>query len=151
MRKLLVEFVKRNRQMFEPLITAETFDQHINQMACAGVWGSHIELQAAASLFQAAASLFQMPVFLCTSSQPEQDYKWICYNPFSSEKLISPPLQERPKTPDLLNHIELCHTGSLSIWNFHSFHTSYISNIHITTIFYVNWLFIYTCIYTVHP
>lgn len=104
MRKLLVEFVKSNRQMFEPLIIAETFDQHIDRMACARVWGSHIELQA-------AASLFEMPVFLCTTSQSEhQEYKWMCYKPFSPEKLTYPPLQERPKTLDLLSHIELCHT-----------------------------------------
>ena len=105
MRKLLVEFVKSNRQMFEPLIIGETFDQHTERMACARLWGSHIELQA-------AASLFEMPVFLCTTSRSEyQVYKWTCYKPFPPEKLIFPPPQERPKTLHLLSHIELCHTG----------------------------------------
>lgn len=71
MRKLLVEFVKSNRKMFEPLVITETFDKHIERMTCARVWGSHIELQA-------AASLFEMPVFISTTglgSQSEQGYK----------------------------------------------------------------------------
>ena len=107
MRKLLVEFVKSNRQMFEPLVIRETFDKHIERMTCAQVWGSHIELQA-------AASLFEMPVFICTTgnaSQFEQGYKWTCYNLFPPGKLKFPPPQERPKTLDLLSHIELWHTG----------------------------------------
>jgi len=63
MRKLFVEFqVKSNGQMFEPMITQGTFVEHIDQMACASVWSSHIELQA-------AASIFEMPIFLCTTSQ----------------------------------------------------------------------------------
>ena len=102
-----VEFVKSNRKMFEPLVITETFDKHIERMTCAQVWGSHIELQA-------AASLFEMPVFISTTglgSQSEQGYKWTCYNPFPPEKLMFPPPQERPKTLDLLSHIELCHTG----------------------------------------
>ena len=60
MRKLLVEFVKSNRQMFEPLVTRETFDKHIEWMTCARLWGSHIELWA-------AASLFEMQVFIRTT------------------------------------------------------------------------------------
>ena len=102
MRKLLVGFVKSNRQMFEPLIIRGTFDEHIDRMTCARVWGSHIELQA-------AASLFEMPVFVCTTSQ--SGYKWNCYKPFPPGKLVYPPPQERPNTLDLLSHIELCHTG----------------------------------------
>ena len=157
MRKLLVEFVISNRQMFEPLIIAETFDQHIDRKACARVWGSHIELQA-------AASLFEMPVFLCTTSQSEdKHYKWMCYKPFTPEQLIYPPPQERPKTHDLLNHNLLNFATLVAVisivcspktCNFHWFHPNYISNIHITTLLYVNWLFIYTCIYTAvtaHP
>ena len=63
----------------------------------------HFELQA-------AASLFEMPVFICTTgnaSQSEQGYKWTV----PPGKLTFPPPQERPKTLDLLSHIELCHTG----------------------------------------
>ena len=60
MRKLLAEFVKSNRQMFELLVITETFDKHIARMTCARVWGSHIELQA-------AVSLFEMLVFICAT------------------------------------------------------------------------------------
>ena len=72
-----------NRQMFKPLIIRGTFDGHIDQMACARVQGSRIELQA-------AVSLFEMPVFLCecTTSQPgHQGYKWNFYKPFPPGKL----------------------------------------------------------------
>ena len=54
---------QNNRQMFEPLIIQGTFNEHTDQMACARVWGSHIELQA-------AASLLEMPVFLCACTIP---------------------------------------------------------------------------------
>ena len=61
------------RLMLELLIKAELFNQLIDQTARARVWGSHIKLQA-------AASLFEMPVFLYTTSQSEhQEYKWMCY------------------------------------------------------------------------
>ena len=101
------EFFKSNRKMFEQLIIAETCDQHINRMACARMWGSHIE-------FQAAASLLEMPVFLCTTSQSEhQVYTWMYYEPFSPENLIyPPPPQKRPKTLNLLSRIEFCHMGA---------------------------------------
>ena len=86
----------------KPLQKEMTFAKFQNILS---PWGSHIELQA-------AASLFEMPVFISTTglgSQSEQGYKWTCYNPFPPEKLMFP--QERPKTLDLLSHIELCHTG----------------------------------------
>ena len=139
MRKLLVVFVKSNRQMFEPLIIPRTFDEHIDRMACARVWGSHIELQA-------AVSLFEMPVFLCTcttSQSGHEGYKWNFYKPFPPGKLVHPPHQE-------LSHIELCHTGgchfdcvlsnnlkfSLNQW----LNQNYMSNIYITTLLYnTNW------------
>ena len=91
--------------MFELLINAEMFNQHIDQTACERVWGSHIKLQA-------AASLFEMPVFLYTTSQSEhQEYKWMCYKPLSPEKLMYFPSQERTKTLDLIRHIEDCYIG----------------------------------------
>jgi len=86
--------------MFEPLINRGTFDEHIDRMACARVWGSHIELQT-------ATSLFKMPVFLCTcttSQSGHQGYKWNFYKPFPPGTLVHP-------TPQELSHIELCHTG----------------------------------------
>ena len=78
-KKAVDEIVKSYRLMFELLIKAELFDHLIDQMARARVWGSHIKLQA-------AASLFQMPVFLYTTSQSEhQQYKRMCYKPLSPE------------------------------------------------------------------
>ena len=94
MRTLLVTFIKSNIKAFEPLIIGATFDQHIDQMANARVWGSHVELQA-------AASLFNMPVFLCTTSHSaNHEYKWICYKLFPSEELTHPAPQDRPSNLD---------------------------------------------------
>ncbi len=104
MRKLLLDFVKRNRQMFEPLLITATFEEHTERMAYNRVFGSHVELQA-------AASLFEMPVYLCTISPQDGQYKWTQYKPFPPDKLVYPPSKERPTTLNHLSHIELFHTG----------------------------------------
>ena len=59
-----------------------SFQEHTDWIACTRVWGSHIELQA-------ASSLFEMPVFLCNTSQcGHQGYKWNCYKPFTLGNLV---------------------------------------------------------------
>ena len=69
-------------------------------MACARVWSSHIELQAAASLFEVAASF---PVYYLTIWASRVQVELLQTIP---TKEINPPPQERPNS-----HIELCCTG----------------------------------------
>ena len=109
MRKLLVEFVKSNRQMFEPLVIRETFDKHIERMTCARLWGSHIELQA-------AASLFEMQVFIRTTGTASLTI-WArvqmdLLQSIPTRKTKVPSSSGKAyKTFDLLSHIELRHIG----------------------------------------
>ena len=82
--------------MFELLIIRGSFDEHKDWKACARVWSSHIELQAAASLFQVAASF---PVYYLTIWASRVQVKLLQTIP---TKEINPPPQERTNS-----HIEL--------------------------------------------
>ncbi|KAK6162028.1 hypothetical protein DH2020_001869 [Rehmannia glutinosa] len=47
-RSMVVQFIKNNREMFEPFVEDEVpFDEYCRSMGEDGTWGGHIELQAA--------------------------------------------------------------------------------------------------------
>jgi len=93
MRAMLVDFVANNKTQFQPFLTTPLED-HIRHMRYERIWGTAIELMAAASL---------MLHHLCV-------YRWVRYNPLKESALVFPE-EPYPTQANDLNHIELLHTS----------------------------------------
>ena len=91
-RELLADFISRNRTHFQPYIDGDMVE-YIARVQLTRVWGTAVELLA-------AASLFDIPVYTLV---PYKDtYHWLCYKPLENAKLIYP--KEPP--PSRLHHID---------------------------------------------
>jgi len=101
MRAMLVDFVANNKTQFQPFLTTPLED-HIRHMRHERIWGTAIELMA-------AASLMQMPVYTYTPV-PRGVYRWVRYNPLKESTLVFPE-EPYPTQANDLNHIELLHTS----------------------------------------
>ena len=81
----------------------QSVEQHVNRIRKLGSWGSHLELKA-------AATLFQKTIYVATDSLVQGQCKWITFPPFPEACL--------PKGPvcfDVLNQkswLEICYTGA---------------------------------------
>jgi len=74
---------------------------HLKKMGKPFVWGTHIELKA-------AASYFQIPLYFCEKSPKTECYEWHCFSPIcSAEKLNYP--QNRAYVTKSLGHFELAY------------------------------------------
>ena len=81
MRLLLVKFLEQNTQLFQPLVmTDHSLQDHIRRMHRMKEWGTQVELQA-------AASLFQKELYVFTQLTANTQYDWIRYEPHSPNKL----------------------------------------------------------------
>ena len=72
---LLVRFESKNSHIFSPLLTeinAPGMIRHIAQMLQSGVWGTHVEVLA-------AAIYFQIPVYILKASQNQN--RWEVFRP----------------------------------------------------------------------
>ena len=102
-RELLVDFISENRKDFYPYIDGNIVE-YITRVRHARVWGTAVELIA-------AASLFGMPVFTLT---PHGDsYRWLCYQPLKSNSLVYP--KEPPP-------VRLQHMDHIELFNVHGCH-----------------------------
>lgn len=80
MRQILVEFTKNNEDILKYFVLSGTFSDHLEQMKNDRVWGTQVELYA-------AATLFMLPIYVYT---PKRDtYNWIVYQPRSSSNTIT--------------------------------------------------------------
>ena len=98
---LLVKFLEQNTQLFQPLLMADhSLQDHIRRMHRLKEWGTQVELQA-------AASLFQKELYVFTQLPASTQYDWIQYEPHSPDKLnfVDANLCRAIYIP----HLELCH------------------------------------------
>ena len=100
-RKSLVTFVERNRDMFELFVMSGTFEDHITTMRREGAWGTQVELWA-------AASFYQVPFYVCSPHPTTKQYRWLLFNPLDHAQLTFE-AEHTPENP-ALGHAELCHT-----------------------------------------
>jgi len=103
-----VKFVSCNLDSFRCRVTSGTLEQHLEGMQRETRWGTHVELQA-------AASLFQVPVYVATNSLIQGMYKWTVFTPQDKSSLKGP--ENIPTLLPSLNinvksHLELCHTSN---------------------------------------
>ena len=104
-RAILAKFVAKNSNRFECIIMDGTIEGHIEKMQELTVWGTQVELQA-------TASLYQIPVYLLTFSSQVNKYSWQCYQPWDPSTLNFTDTEPLPTHISELDHIELLHLRS---------------------------------------
>ena len=85
-------------------INKPTIEEQVKHMLRPSVWGTHLELKA-------AATLFQFPIYVCTQQQqPHGDppFSWSAVQPLS-QNLVKLPhiIDEEAQLKEDINHIEL--------------------------------------------
>ena len=88
-RKLITRFEEMNKGIFAERLTdinEATIDEHIQKMKRPFLWGTHVELMA-------AASLFQVHIYYCTKAQAGNHYKWERFATISSSVEVKYPEQ----------------------------------------------------------
>ena len=102
--KLIAEFECLNQQQFAKYlleVNEPDIQLHLKKMGKPFVWGTHIELKA-------AASYFQIPLYFCEKSPKTECYEWRCFSPIcSAEKLNY--TQNRAYVTKSLGHFELAY------------------------------------------
>ena len=113
MRQLLVDFAKDNTEVLSPYVLSGTIDSHLAHMKYDRIWGTQVELKAAASLFQMDLYVFTNCIgrLAGSDSTGSEEYQWMKYSPLDAEKLVFPPEEERPRSLDMIHHLELCHSS----------------------------------------
>ena len=94
-RKILVQFIERNGDNYKHLLFGRTLSEHLESMKKPFVWGTQLELQA-------AADYYKMCIYLLTKREQEERYHWHRYTPRTSAVAA-----------DNLRHIELAHPRSV--------------------------------------
>ena len=94
-RKILVEFIRAHSDRYKPLLLGRTLSEHLESMKKPFVWGTQVELQA-------AADYYDMCIYLLTKREQQERYHWHRYTPRKSSVAT-----------DKLPHIELAHPGSV--------------------------------------
>jgi hypothetical protein len=100
-RRVTAEFISSNSSVFQQYCT-ENITEHVNRVKRLTVWGSHVELQA-------AACLLDLPIYVCTQKDGNKSFFWEVFKPLQ-EELIFP--ESRLIKPAGVWHFELCHTSN---------------------------------------
>ena len=102
-----MDFIHLNPQTFRCLVWKGSVADHVNKMRVEGVWGTQVELAA-------AATYFKVPLFSCTPHPQTQQYYWLCFNPLPG-KVQYPDIGNGDEAvkPISLSHIELCNTAAV--------------------------------------
>ena len=100
-RQQLVEFESLNSSLMQSYCDGNISD-HISRVKYLTVWGTHVELVA-------AASLLQMPIYVCTQKCGNGEYYWEVFNPIENSRLRFSESLTLNK-PVGIDHFEICHT-----------------------------------------
>ena len=112
-RTTIVRFENLNKAVFANYLMSQvntnTITSHIDRMMRPYMWGTHIEVIA-------AASLFQIPVYFTEESRAVQPgkYHWQVIRPLPSEKLRYPEVVDPPPIEVAkITHFELAYTSGM--------------------------------------
>ena len=105
LRQLLVNFIASNPEMFRGMVISRTLEEHMEEIQKNTQWGTHVEIQAAASLFQA-------PVYVATDSLVQGTFEWTIFEPQEKSRLVGTG-DINTLIPCLAykQHLELCYTA----------------------------------------
>ena len=106
LRELLVKFILCNLDSFRCRVTSGTIESHLESMQRNARWGTQVEIQA-------AASLFQVPIYVATNSLIQGVYKWTVFNPQDKSSLNGPEnIHTLLPSLTIKPHLELCHISN---------------------------------------
>jgi len=91
--RILVTFSKHNTNHLRAFCHPVTIEEHIIGMEWDRVWGTDLEIHA-------AAALWQVKIYVCVPDSSITSYSWMCFNPVPLAKLRIPmECQELPRPP----------------------------------------------------
>ena len=94
------EIIRNNKQKFKPFITgSQSIDARVSNMSKSGIWGTQVELIA-------AATLYNIPVYVASRSTDGLSYHWRKYTPIAVDNVV---IIETDKTHIELVHLNNCH------------------------------------------
>ena len=93
--KTLVDFIRTHSDRYKHFLMEHTLSEHLESMKKPFVWGTQVELQA-------AADYYEMCIYLFTKKEQQERYHWHRYTPRNSAVAT-----------DNLPHIELAHPRSV--------------------------------------
>jgi len=103
MRKVLVMLISDNLRRYKFLYMGRNgFEEHVDMMSKDGIWGTQLEMQA-------AADCLGVPVYELMYCSATNSHKWITFKP--CHVLITHDLIPQPHFPFTVDHIELLHNG----------------------------------------
>ena len=106
LRELLVKFISCNLDSFRCRVTSGTIESHLENMPRNARWGTQVEIQA-------AASLFQVPIYVATNFLIQGVYKWTVFKPQDKSSLMGPEnIHTLIPSLTIKPHLELCHVSS---------------------------------------
>lgn len=114
LRKIITEFVGSNPELFSGwAIEGLSLQEHLKKMKAPGVWGSHLEILA-------AATLFGKTVYVATDSLVPHECRWTAFQPLPTLKPSGPKLcslQQLPETSKQawleIAHSNRCHYDAI--------------------------------------
>jgi len=101
-RRTLVTFSEHNKGLLQKFCHPLPIKEHLNGMKLDRIWGTDLEIHA-------AASLWQVPIYVCTQNPNDPKYFWVCFKPTDSNKLICPDECRQLQLPPGVFHFELFH------------------------------------------
>ena len=102
MRALLVEFVSLNQEVFRSYCIVNITD-YLSKMKHERTWGTHVELQA-------AASLLKLPIYVFTQKSGSGEYYWEVFKPIRDAQTVLKLPESAIQKPLGVHHYEICHT-----------------------------------------
>jgi len=99
-RRTLATFCTHNQTLFQKFCHPTLIKDHINGMMLDRIWGTDLEIHA-------AASLWQVDIYVCQPNASDRSFSWIRFKPLSQSELICPEeCLQIPRPPGVL-HFEL--------------------------------------------
>ena len=102
-RQLLVEFVTVNSHVLAKYCFSRSIEEHIVRMKYDTVFGTYLELRA-------AASYFQLPIYVCTQRSGSLKYYWDYIPPHPNIDRVPPSKKFITCVPQV-GHFEICHSN----------------------------------------
>ena len=99
-RRTLVTFTLHNKKLFQRFCYPKPIEEHISGMKNDRIWGTDLEIHA-------AASLWQVKIYVCQPNTTDSSYSWICFAPFPQSQIMCPRECQELLCPPGVFHFEL--------------------------------------------
>ena len=101
-RRTLVTFATHNKSWLQKFCHPLPIEYHLNGMKSDRIWGTDLEIHA-------AASLWKIPIYVCTQNPNDPKYFWVLFKPINSSELVLPEECQQLTLSAGVHHFELLH------------------------------------------